>query len=219
MGRPIPVIPGTLYAGVVGAKGLGSLHGVYPTLAGPSTFGGFKVLGANTWSIECVFGVNPGCTFGNSNSGAGGGSGGGRGISNGGGNRLYALLEASHYSGGAGGASYPPGTTTGNGQPGENTVSETVGVLGGPRPNWGLQAAVGSGVGGVTPYGGSPGAGTLFGGTNGANGGGIDPVLLRASANPTHYGAGAGGTGEPSNSQDVKGGDGAGGCIMLMWSE
>lgn len=129
----------------------------------------------------------PGCR------GAGGGVGGSTGADAGGfdhGGRR----ECGHYTGGSGGSFHDGG---------EN-LYQNHGVLGG------VPAGEGSTVGGLE--GGGCGGGTIWGGNNGSSG---DEANL--GPNITHYGAGAGGTGEPSDGT-LFGGAGSPGAVILMWT-
>lgn len=196
VGRMVPVTPGNIYSVVVGAKGTGTTHGVAPIAAGDSSFNGYVALKAGPWAPS---------TLGSSNSGSGGGVGGSVGFIAGAGFDVKGRLESRHYVGGAGGKGGTP------------TYGGEAGVSGGVQASPGTPGTPGSGVGGVTPTGGGAGAGSLWGGTDGGDGGGTNLATLQAPANLSHYGAGAGGTGEASTNPFITGGDGAGGYVVLMW--
>lgn len=200
MGKMIPVIPGTTYDIIVGTKGLASSNvsqGVRPTIeAGPSTFFGFRTLGAKNYESP----IGNACAL---NSGAGGGVGGNVGMQVGDGiaahNGVFiGHLEARHFTGGTAGG---PG----------GGYNESAGVAGGTVPTRGLPTLTS-----FTTAGGGGGGGTYWGGTNGGDYQTPTPIP-HAAAN--HYGAGAGGPGAqgPGNPGKNEGGDGAGGCVLIMW--
>lgn len=107
VGRPVNVVPSTVYSVTVGTKGLGAATETQPTLPGNSSFHGFTALGAQRINANPGFGANA--------AGIGGGVGGGYVDDNG--HLPYrGSLEGCHYTGGgggrggnAGGASYGPG--------------------------------------------------------------------------------------------------------------
>lgn len=203
MGMMIPVIPDTDYTVAIGVGGIGQTHGVHPTPPGNTIFAGLKTLAAGAYR------GNP---LGTANSGSGGGVGGSIGFINGGGFDPRGLREGRHYTGGGGGGGgqYATGPVD---DPLNGPYFDRCGVHGGFVSVHGAMGPPGSGVAGVTPSSGGPGAGTYWGGNNGS------AYNTRTNADPTHYGSGSGGPGEPTTGVFILGGNGAGGCVLLMWSE
>lgn len=192
--RLIAVDPNTDYAVVIGVAGLGATsHGVAPTPPTASTFHGFSALGAGSYR---------GHQHATDNSGAGGGCGGSVGLIDGAGFIARGSLEASGWSGGAGGGGGPP--TYASYSP--DQIYPT--GANGPGVSGGVKATAGPAGGGAFGGPGGAGAGSLWGGTDGAAAGNM------ATADPTHYGAGAGGSGVVSGF--INGGNGAPGYVLLM---
>jgi hypothetical protein len=188
--RPISVIPGNVYSVVIGAAGVGAAADpsftVQPTLPGPSSFNGFNALGGARFAT--VIPSQPGIGFGT--AGGGGGAGGSPAGTGGGGFNPRGVGEAAHYFGGCAGGYgdgyYDPCAVGGGVIPAKGTV--------GPHP-------------------GGPGAGSIWGGSNGCN-----DHVGNVNADPTHYGASAGGNGDFSGPGGSKGGNGCAGYVMLMWT-
>lgn len=193
----IPVIPSEEYEVIVGQAGVGASYNTSPTAAGPSTFAGFRVLGAKEWLItDSVTGSH---LMGPEESGAGGGPGGSIGCLDGGLFDPKGKRECCHYTGGSGG---------GEGSP----RPESQGTLGGLLAEQGPLATAGSGVGGTTPGGGGAGGASIWGGNNGAQG-----AQGQSTPDPSAYGAGAGASGEPATNIIVQGSNGSPGVVILKW--
>ncbi len=180
------VVPGNSYSVVIGAKGLGSAPSVLPTVGGVTTFNGFSTLGSGQYFL-----VN-----GRSNAAGGGGAGGGPRFQLGGGRDGRPKRESMCWTGGG----------SGGGNSGYQTTQPVIYNSNAASVCGGMSAVAGAGTNG-----GNPSGGTIFGATDGApeDGG-------AASASPTSYGAGAGGTGQPTVGT-VNGGDGCAGYVFLMW--
>lgn len=188
--RILPVTPGQTLLIIVGAKGLGtSYEEGRPSLGTPSSVGYITALNSGDF---------PGPFFTPGTAGAGGGPRGSEGSFGSGGFVCIGKKEACGFSGGAGGG----------------ILDLPAGVGGGPQPTRPLPSSVGEPT---YAQSGTPGAGTIFGGTKGGAFG-----VGNVNASPSAYGASAGGSGAPDYisgepAQFRHGGNGAPGCVILMY--
>jgi len=206
--QPMSVVPATVYTVTVGVGGVGSAKGVKPGAGTSSSFNGFTAL--KPLNLDTNVNFNSGDSgggggFAAASPGQAGGYDGHFGVNNGA--NQFGKRESRCYTGGNNGGfgSYASRT-----HPSAPYESASVGINGGTMPSAGTSATPASTYGG-----GGGGGGNIWGGTDG---GSFGVAPYKATANPTHYGAGAGGTAQTGASPSpITGGDGATGVVMLMW--